>query len=135
MREIRVENMNATANEEDVLEVGNTNFELEVLGSHKPVLVLFWAPRSEASRALQPALKEFISESATTIKFARINCDENPELTLWYGVHFIPTLLYFHRTIYARFEGTASHEAILSKLESCIQDFHSATLSKPSNEN
>ena len=135
MREIRVENMNATANEEDVLEVGKTNFESEALGSHEPVLVLFWAPRSDTSRALQSAVKEFIGKSATTIKFARVNCEENPELALWYGVHFIPTLLYFDGSICARIEGTASDEGILSKLESCIQDYHAAMLSTPSNEN
>ena len=128
--------MNRTPNEEHVLEVGQANFESEVLASKEPVVVLFWAPRSALCRLLRPTLKEIVSGSLGTVKFATINCDENPELTLWYGVHFIPMLLCFiDGVVCASIDGTASNEAILAKLESCIRDYHPTTISQTSNEN
>ena len=119
LKRIRVERMNTRRNEERLLEVGNTNFESEVLDSKQPVLVVFCAPWSKACRVLRPVLDKVMRASSGSVKFVKINSDENPDLSLWYGIHSIPALLYFvDGVVRARITGTASKEAILAKLES-----------------
>ena len=116
-------------------EVGSTNFESEVLGSKQPVLVVFCAPWSKACRVLQPALSEVIRASSGSVKFVQINSDDNPDLSLWYGIHSIPMLLYFvDGVVRARITGTASKEAILARLQSVTGNDDSSTPSEPSNE-
>jgi len=134
VKRIRVERMNRTRNEERVLEVGKTNFESEVLGSRQPVLVVFWAPWSRACRVLRPVLNQIMRTLTGGVKFVKINADENPDLSLWYGIHSIPVLLYFvDGVVRARITGTASKEAILSKLQSVTDGVDSQTLNSDAN--
>jgi len=126
-RAATLQHMNGTPNEEDVLEVGQANFESEVLASKEPVVVMFWSPTSDTCLALEPELKRRIRKSAGAVRFATVNSDENPDLALWYGIQVIPALLYFNGSICARIEGTASKESILTTLDSWIGGRHAAT--------
>ena len=111
--------MNATPHERCEPEVGKANFDSEVLHSQRPVLVVFWAPWSPACREAEPALNEVKRELAGGIRLLRINADENPHLSLWYGIQSLPTLLYFvGGAVHARIVGTAGKEAILAELQS-----------------
>ena len=111
--------MNPTPNTAGVLEVGKLNFDSEVLRSQWPVLVAFWASWSTACRLAEPVLNELRSEISGHVRFVKINADENPHLSLWYGIQSLPTLLYFvNGIVHARIVGTASKEAILAQLAS-----------------
>ena len=128
VQRIQVERMNATRNKERALEVGKTNFGSEVLGSKQPVLVVFCAPWSKACRVLQPVLSKVMRASSGSVKFVKINSDDNPDLSLGYGIHSIPVLLYFvEGVVRARITGTASKEAILAKLEPVTGNVDSST--------
>jgi thioredoxin 1 len=127
--------MNASPNEEYVLEVGKANFDSEVLCSHRPVLVVFWARWSSACRVAAPALNEVIREISGRVKLVKINADENPNLSLWYGIQSLPTLLYFvDGVVCARIVGAASKEAILAQLESSTRNKGDSPISRSSNE-
>ena len=118
-----------------VLEVGKANFDSEVLRYQRPVLAVFWAPWSPACREAEPALNEVMREVSGGVRLARINADENPHLSLWYGIQSLPTLLYFvNGAVHARIVGTASKEAILAQLESSRGNNGSSPTSEPSNE-
>jgi len=109
--------MNAKPRKMCAAEIGEANFESEVLKSEQPVLVAFWAPWSRPCRVLDGVLTEVAHACAGKVKVVRVNADDNPDLSLWYEVQSIPTLLYFvDRTLRARIVGTASKEAILAKL-------------------
>lgn len=111
--------MNRTENNSKPIEVDTSNFDLEVLQSKKPVLVAFSALWSRPCTILASVLDEIVSECSGELKVVRVNADTNPDLGLWYGVQFIPTLLYFiGGNVRARIVGTATKEAIFSKLES-----------------
>ena len=77
---------------------------------------------------LWPVLNQIMRASSGSVKFVQINSDDNPDLSLGYGIHSIPVLLYFvEGVVRARITGTASKEAILAKLESVTGNVDSST--------
>lgn len=100
-------------------EVGEANFDAEVLGSGQPVLVAFVAPWSRPCRLLDAVLGEVAAACAGTLRVVKANADDNPDLSLRYDIQSIPTLLYFVGGCpRAKVVGTASKEAILARLRS-----------------
>jgi len=113
------ENMNVTENNTRAIQVDEVNFDSEVLQSKQPVLVAFLTLWSRPCVIISPVLDEIALECAGKLKVVRVNADTNLDLSLWYDVQSIPTLLYFVAgTVRAKVVGTATKEAILSKLES-----------------
>ena len=102
-----------------LLDVGEARFKSEVLLYPGMVLVAFVAPWSRPCHVIDGVLGEVATACAGRPKLVRVNADDNPELSLWYEVQSIPTLLYFvDGRLRARLVGTASKEAILAKMES-----------------
>jgi thioredoxin 1 len=79
----------------DILEVGDSSFESEVLKSDKPVLVDFWAPWCGPCRAIAPIVEELAEDFGDKVKFTKCNVDENPTTPTKYGIKSIPTLIFF----------------------------------------
>ena len=70
------------------------NFDELVLGSDKPVLADFWAPWCGPCRMVSPIVDE-IADERDDIVVGKVNVDEQPELSVKFGVMSIPTLLVF----------------------------------------
>lgn len=103
------------------LEINNTNFEREVLQSHEPVLVDFWAEWCGPCKMLAPVLDEIATEQAGRVKVAKVNVDASPELAGRFGIRSIPTLLYFAGgEVRDQTVGATGKQVILSKLEALI---------------
>ncbi len=99
------------------IEVGEENFAAEVLQCKEPVLVEFWAPWSRPCAIVDSVLDEVVAACNRNLKVVKVNADDNPDLSVWYEVQAIPTLLYFMKgTLQTKIVGTASKEAILAKL-------------------
>lgn len=94
------------------------DFKSEVLDSKQPVLVAFWTPWSRPCQVLDPVLNALANHLAGKVKLVKIDADDNLNLSLWYDIQSVPTLLYFVRgDLRFRIVGTASKDAILAKLE------------------
>jgi len=102
-----------------IVEIGEANFASEVLRWKQPVLVAFSAAWSRPCQILDSVLGEVAPACAGRVKIVKINADNNPDLSLVLKIQAIPTLLYFvDGNLRGRIVGTASKEAILSKLRS-----------------
>ncbi|MFI2368928.1 thioredoxin [Streptomyces sp. NPDC018833] len=79
----------------DVAVVTDADFDGEVLGADRPVLVEFGADWCGPCRQLAPVLSAVSHEEADRLKVVQIDADANPETVTRYGVLSLPTLLVF----------------------------------------
>ncbi len=120
--------MKTNADNRPIIEIGEVNFESEVLKWKQPVLVTFSATWSRPCQVLDSVLEEVAAACAWRVKVVRINADNHPDLSLIWKIQSVPTLLYFAEGgLRARIVGTASRQAILSKLRS-VTDGGNSTL-------
>jgi thioredoxin 1 len=97
--------------------IAEVNFGAEVLQSKQPVLVEFWTPWSRPCQVLESILQDIAHSWAGKARVVRVNADDSLDLSLFYDIQSIPTLIYFlDGKARVRIVGTASKEAILGKL-------------------
>jgi thioredoxin 1 len=75
--------------------VSQANFQSEVLGSDKPVLVDFWATWCGPCKMLAPVVEKVAAANSAKAKFVKLDTDENPSLAGQYQVSGIPCLILF----------------------------------------
>ena len=73
--------------------VSDANFDAEVARSDVPVLIDFWAPWCGPCMALLPTLQALAPMYEGSLKIAKVNIDECPELAEKFGVQGIPYLI------------------------------------------
>ena len=76
-------------------DVTDATFNEEVLKADLPVLVDFWAPWCGPCRMVAPIVEELAQEYAGSVKFVKLNTDDNVNTAMQYGIRSIPTLLLF----------------------------------------
>jgi len=73
----------------------DANFDQDVLQSHLPVLLDFWAEWCGPCKMIGPLLVELSEEYAKKVKIVKLNVDENNNTAIQYAVRSIPTLILF----------------------------------------
>lgn len=77
------------------IEITNSNFEEQVLKADKAVLVDFWASWCGPCRMLAPVVDAIAEAHSDRLILGKVNVDEQPELSMQFGVMSIPTLVLF----------------------------------------
>ena len=89
---------NAASSEQDSKPINITDqtFEREVLQTiGRPVLVDCWAPWCPPCRLIAPLLDQLAAESNGAYRIAKVNVDENPQISSRFQISSIPTMLIF----------------------------------------
>jgi len=73
----------------------DSNFELNVIKSDKPILVDFWAPWCGPCRFVGPILTEIANEKADVLTVGKLNVDENRQVAESFQITGIPTMILF----------------------------------------
>ena len=66
----------------------DANFQTDVLQSDKLTVVDFWAEWCGPCRAIGPVIDELSKEYAGKVNIGKVNVDENPQVSMNYGITF-----------------------------------------------
>jgi thioredoxin 1 len=103
-----------------VKELKKYEFQNEVLESDLPVMVDFFAPWCGPCKMLAPALAGIAKAYEGRLKVVKVNVDEARQLAADYGVHGVPTLMFFKNgKPEDSVVGLPSAAALRTKLETC----------------
>ena len=101
-----------------VAEVGDHNFESEVLNSSVPVLVDFWAAWCAPCRMLAPVIDSIAEKYEGRAKILKLNVDENTLTSGKYNIRGIPTLpLFKDGVVKEQIVGNTSQGAISKMID------------------
>ena len=103
------------------LQITESNFEAEVIGSPVPVLVDFWATWCGPCKMISPIVDQIATEMAGTAKVGKVNVDDSASLATRFNVRSIPTLLFFKNgELVDTIVGATSKDNILSHLKALL---------------
>ena len=77
------------------LALRGASFDQHISRSDLPVIVDFWAPWCGPCRAMAPHYDEAARRLQHQARFAKVNSDEEPQLSSRFGIRGIPTLMAF----------------------------------------
>lgn len=75
-------------------EFNDSNFQDKVISSEKLTVVDFWAEWCGPCRAIGPVIEELSKDYAGKINVGKVNVDNNPQLSVNYGITSIPAILF-----------------------------------------
>lgn len=83
------------ADDKQIIEFDEANFESEVLKSDVPVLVDFWATWCNPCRLIAPHVEALAEEYSGRAKVGKLDTDQNRAIAQRYGISSIPALIVF----------------------------------------
>jgi thioredoxin 1 len=77
------------------IELTDITFDEEIKASDQPILVDFWAEWCGPCKMIAPILEEIAVEHEGKLRIAKLNVDENLDISRRFEVMSIPTLILF----------------------------------------
>jgi len=105
-----------------IAEVGDDNFDTEVMQSDLPVLVDFWAPWCGPCKSIAPIIEELAGTYEGKLKIAKLNVDNHPATASRFGIRGIPNLIILKGgTVKEQIVGAVPKARLVSAIEKVLQ--------------
>lgn len=102
-------------------EISDNNFKEIVKEGERPVVIDFWAEWCGPCRMIAPAVEELAHQYEGKAIVGKVDVDENPELSMQFGIRSIPTLLFFKDgKVVDRVVGAVSKAQIAQRIETLL---------------
>jgi len=72
----------------------DANFDSDVIKAEQLTVVDFWAPWCGPCLAIGPTIEALANEYDGKVKVGKLNVDENPNVSMEYGITSIPCVLF-----------------------------------------
>jgi thioredoxin 1 len=79
----------------NVIVTDDRGFASTVLQADTPVLVDFWAAWCGPCRMIAPILEDLAGVYSGRLRVVKVDADENQEVAGQYGIHSLPSLVFF----------------------------------------
>lgn len=108
---------------ENVVTITDTNFQEEVIGSDKPVLVDFWAEWCPPCLRLAPTIDKLADDYAGKFKIGKLNTEDSRETAMQFDIKSIPTMLIFKGgELVKTIVGIRREEELVEELDAVLAD-------------
>jgi len=102
-------------------EFTDANFKTDVLASDKLTVIDFWAEWCGPCRAIGPVIEELSKEYDGKANIGKLNVDNNPEVSMNYGITSIPAILFIKNgQVVDKLVGAQPKANFVRKIESHI---------------
>ena len=99
-------------------EFTDNNFQAEALENQGVSVVDFWAEWCGPCRMISPIIEELSKDYEGKALIGKVNVDDNPEISMKYGIRSIPTILILKNgEVVDKQVGTTSKKALAEKIE------------------
>ncbi|HRI00494.1 MAG TPA: thioredoxin [Saprospiraceae bacterium] len=103
------------------IEFTDQNFQSEAMADNTVSVVDFWAPWCGPCRLVSPIIDELSGEYNGKVKIGKLNVDDNPQVSLQFGIRSIPTIMFIKNgQVVEKHVGTATKANLKSKIDSML---------------
>lgn len=117
----------------DIIDVTEGNFDYEVLAysQQTPVVVDFWASWCAPCRVLGPLLEKLAKEAQGSFRLAKVDVDQNPNLSTKFSIRSIPAVKAFKEgRIVSEFVGAQPEPRLREFIQALVPSEESLTIEK-----
>ncbi len=103
-------------------EITDSNFEKEVIANEGVTVLDFWAPWCGPCLAIGPVIEQLHKDYDGKALVGKVNVDDNPEISVKFGVRSIPTILIFKNgKVVDKHVGVTTQANLAQKIEAQLQ--------------
>lgn len=104
-----------------LVELTDSNYEEIINKSEQPIVIDLWAEWCGPCKMIDPIIKEMDQEYDGKAIMAKLNVDENPEVTGAFGIRNIPTVLFLKNgEVVDKQVGAVPKQVLTGKLEALL---------------